>query len=169
MTSNTLIASILRSITILLIQILVLKNASENVRYLEIYLYPLILILLPFRTPHYGILLIGFFTGLVIDAFYNTIGVHTFVCVFTAFIRPYLCQVMEPRGGYESNQSPNRATMGVEWYFQHVAILMFIHIFVLFIVSSLSFNFTLLLRIFYGFTVTMLLTVLHSYIFNPKI
>jgi hypothetical protein len=166
---QAIISNVLRFFLLGFAQVLVLKNASDNVPYLEIYLYPLILIMMPFATPHWVLMVIAFILGLFMDAFYNhSYGVHTSVCVLIAFLRPYLADIMQPRGGYDNDQSPSKASLGIGWFSQYAGILLFIHILFYFIFDSLTFSFDLVLRILFSFTVSYLLIILYSYLFNPK-
>jgi rod shape-determining protein MreD len=52
------------------------------------YLY--FLLKLPFGVARSYILLLGFFLGLVIDAFGNTQGMHAMACTVAGFVRPYI-------------------------------------------------------------------------------
>lgn len=166
--TNVQITNILRFLLLLVLQVLVLKNATDDVAKLQVFLYPLIIFQMPFRTPHWGLLITAFVVGLVIDAFYQYIGLHISVLVLTAFLRPYLCLIMEPRGGYEVDQFPTKASMGAQWFFQYVGILMFVHIFVYYLLEYPGLNLDVLLRVFYGYIVSMFLIVLYTYLINPK-
>lgn len=53
-------------------------------------LYPLVLLLLPVNTPSWLAMLLGFGTGLTMDYFCNTPGMHAAACVLLTFIRPFL-------------------------------------------------------------------------------
>jgi hypothetical protein len=166
--TNVHIANVVRSIVLLLLQVLVLKNASDNVPKLQLFLYPLIVLQLPFRTPHWALLVIGFVVGFTVDMFYQYIGLHTSVLLLTAFLRHYLCLIMEPRGGYDVDEFPTRASMGAQWFFQYTGILMFVHIFVYYLLERPGLNLDVLLRIAYGYGVSMLLVLLYAYLINPK-
>jgi hypothetical protein len=166
--TNVQIANVVRGILLLLFQVLVLKNACDNVPKLQLFLYPLIVLQLPFRTPHWAQLAVGFFVGLTIDMFYQYMGLHTSALVFTAFLRHYLCTIMEPRGGYELDESPTKASMGAQWFFQFTGILMFVHIFVYYVLERPGINLDVLLRIVYGYGVSMFLVLLYAYLINPK-
>ncbi len=53
-------------------------------------IYPLILLLMPVNTPSWATMAIGFFTGLVMDFYCNTPGMHAAASVLLGFIRPSL-------------------------------------------------------------------------------
>ena len=167
MTATHLINAV-RFVILILFQVLVLKNACDNIPKLQLFLYPLIVFQLPFRTPHWALLAIGFVVGFAIDMFYQYIGLHTSVMVLTAFLRHYLCIIMEPRGGYDVDESPTRVSMGAEWFFQYTGILMFVHIFVYYLLERPGLNLDVLLRILYGYAVSMLLVVMYAYLIHSK-
>jgi hypothetical protein len=159
---------VIRFFAILIIQGLVLKSASEAVPKLDIYVYPLFLLMLPFITPHWLILVLGFSLGIGVDAFYNTYGIHTFVCVLTAFLRPYLVFAMSPRGGVDDNHHPTIISMGKDWFFQYIGLMMLIHLFVLFLILGIGLNFDILIRIVFSFVVSMIMIIIYMFLMNPK-
>ena len=70
---------IIRAILILLIQVLVFKRVGLSDSWWwqhgHLFLYPVIILLLPFRMSRHNVILLGFALGLLIDWFYDTIGV----------------------------------------------------------------------------------------------
>ena len=167
MISSLPLAHLLRFIIFVLVQVLVLKNIG--IPMLEVLLYPLFVIMLPFRTPHWLLLLIAFFTGIIIDAFYSSLGIHTSALVFMAFLRHYLSIGMAPRGGYDASETPTKLRMGIAWWSQYVGILMFIHILAyLLVLDRFEISFMLILRILYAYIMSMLLAVMYSYLLNPR-
>lgn len=161
---------IVRFIAIILIQGVILKTASmsDPFQKLDIYVYPIFILMLPFVTPHWLIQLLGFVLGITIDAFYNTYGIHTFVAVLTSFIRPYLIFAMSPRGGVDDSHHPTIASMGKDWFFQYTGIAMLIHLTVLFLILGLGFNLDIFIRLIYSFVVGMFLIFIYMYLLNPK-
>ena len=123
--SDAIIANVLRFIGLFLVQVLILKNIDINTSYVNLYIYPLLLIMLPIRINKLALLFIAFFLGLLVDLFYMTPGVHAAASVLIAFLRPALCDAMEPRGGYNQNHSPNKYNFGMGWFLQFSSILMF--------------------------------------------
>ena len=172
--NSTNIRFIIRAILILLIQVLVFKRVglSDNWwwQHGHLFLYPVIILLLPFRvTKHYTILL-GFALGLVIDWFYDTIGVHAFALTAMAYARGLLLQWLEPRGGYTLAMSPTNYSMGINWLFMYTAISMFIFCFLYFIGEIFTFVFIgqILLRTVITFFMSMLVVMGYHFLFNPK-
>jgi len=95
--------------------------------YLNPYIYVLFLLSLPFETPKWGLLVLGFLLGLTIDLFSHTVGMHTSACVFMAFMRPMVLGTLEPRDGYEPDTYPSVRDYGLNWYFKYSSILILAH------------------------------------------
>lgn len=170
MSGNILIISILRFIGLVLIQVLILKNIQVYPPYVHVYIYPLFILLLPFRTPVWASLLLGFFIGVSVDIFYDTLGLNAAAGVIVAYARTYILKGMEPRGGYEMNQSPNKHHMGMNWFLQYAAILTAIHLLALFLLEEFRISQIglVLVKTIIAFIISMILISLHHLIFNPK-
>lgn len=144
---NIISVNIIRFIVIFFLQVLVLKPLSmgwmSNYFYLNFMLYPLIIILLPMRTPQIAVLLIGFGLGLLVDMFYDTPGVHASATVATAFFRSWVLGRMEPRDGYQLNVAPSRQRFGTPWFAQYAAIMMLFHLLVYFAVETFALEYVL--------------------------
>ena len=82
MNNRDTLRNIIRAIIVLLIQILVLKRIGLSSQWWwqhgQIFLYPIIILLVPFRVTRHYVLILGFVIGLIIDMFYDTVGVHAF-------------------------------------------------------------------------------------------
>ncbi len=172
MNSNILIQA-LRFIGLVLIQVLVLRRLMlewQNFAWFNVFIYPLFLFLLPFSTPRWGQLLLGFFLGLCIDMFYDSPGVHASACVFLAYIRPYILFSIKPRAGYSTTFKPTMRSQGVGWFVQYASILLIL--FLLWYHSVVAFSFVyigdILLRTFFGYIFSLAAIMLLMYIFNPK-
>src|SRR5690606_30576224 len=51
------------------------------------YIYPLFILLLPFETPVWLLLILGFTMGITMDMFMNTAGMHACATVLLAYLR----------------------------------------------------------------------------------
>ncbi len=102
-------------------------------------LYPLFILLLPFRTPLWLILILGFVTGLTIDTFMNTAGMHALATTVIAFLRPFILNALLPRNQEEyAGQSPGLRNMGWFPFLTYSFFLILIHHSVYFIVELWS-------------------------------
>ena len=165
--------NIIRLVTIALIQVILLKRVYlgwEDFNYISVIIYPLIIILLPIRTPKLLLLVIGFLLGLFIDLFYDSPGVHTSATVFIAFIRPAVLSMLEPRGGYPMQASPTKHSFGNNWFFTYSGIILFIHLLIYFSMEVFTFVyfFEILLKTLFSFIVSFIIFILYVFLINPK-
>ena len=169
--SDLFIANIFRFIGIFLVQVLILKNVDINTNYVNLYIYPLFILLLPIKMQRVWVLLIAFFFGLGIGLFYDMHGIHAATCVFIAYIRTGLFSIMEPRGGYDTKLSPNKHNFGMSWFLQYTGILMFIHLLFVFMLDAFDFAYfgSVMLKTILSYILSMLLLIIFTYVFNPKI
>jgi rod shape-determining protein MreD len=163
----------LRFLVIILLQGLILKRiylGGPHFNYLSIFFYPVLLMLLPMKTPRVALLLIGFGLGFLIDLFYESPGVHMSACVFLAFVRPLVLQFMEPRGGFPMNSNPTAGDFGLAWFMQYSGIMLFVFLFFYFSVEVFAFAriWEILLKVVSSFVVSFLVILLYISIFNPK-
>jgi hypothetical protein len=131
------------------------------------FVYIAFLLLLPFDTSSVLLLLIGFLTGLLVDVFYNTLGIHAAACLLIAYLRPYVIILITPRGGYDQNSKLSLQGMGFEWFALYVLILTFIHHLVLFFVeaSRLDLFFLTVLKAISSTIFTCIIIFLIQYLF----
>jgi hypothetical protein len=136
---NLIGRNIVRFIVLVLIQVLVMDNVLLG-GYLNPYFYILFILLMPFETPRWILLIAGFFLGLTIDLFTNTLGMHTAATVFMAFIRPAILSTFAPRDGYEPDTFPRIFFYGFNWFARYALILTFLHHLVLFYIEVFNFQ-----------------------------
>jgi hypothetical protein len=107
-----------------LIQIIFLKNlALFGVAFC--FLYLLGILNLPITIPHFPLILISFGLGLIVDIFYDTIGIHAASATLLSFLRPYWLKAISPTGGYDDSAKPNLPEMGIVWYMSYSLPLIF--------------------------------------------
>jgi rod shape-determining protein MreD len=124
---------------LVLLQVWVLNNIQAY-DFLNPYIYILFILLLPFETPGWLVLIMSFILGLTIDMFSDTLGMHASASVFMGFLRPFILQSIAPRDGYETGTYPRIFYMGFIWFLKYSLILIFAHHLFLFTVEA--FNFT---------------------------
>jgi len=165
---------IIRGILLLLLQVLVLKRIGLGESWIweygNIFIYPVIIFLLPFRLSRLYVILIGFFIGLIIDIFYDTIGVHAFALTATAYARGLMLAYMEPRGGYQLSMSPTIFSMGLNWVLTFTFFTMLIHVFLYFSVEVFTFVYIgqILLKTLITLVLSMLVIMGYHLLFNPR-
>lgn len=91
------------------------------------FLYLLGILVLPTSIQSSPLMLIAFFIGLVIDVFYETIGMHAAACTLMAFMRPIWLKVTSPSGGYDEITEPSLSELGVGRFISYAFPLIFIY------------------------------------------
>lgn len=104
------------------------------------FIYIGFLLLLPFETGPLLLLLLGFLLGLIIDVFYDSLGIHIAASVLVMYLRPYWINLITPRGGYEIGMEPTLKLMKFEWFATYALPLIFIHHFALFYIEAGGFS-----------------------------
>lgn len=169
---------LLQFFLLLLFQVLILNNVllywwSEPSGFpvFTPYIYPLFLLLLPFETPVWALLLIGFLSGLVVDSFMNTPGMHAFAMVLIAYLRTNVLLALLPKHLKEYKElSPSVKTMGWPPFITYSAFLILIHHTAFFIIElwSLSNIGYLLLKIVASTLTTLLLIAVYLLLFSRR-
>lgn len=125
-----MINSILRfgiiTILLILLQVLVLNNIQFS-GYVNPYVYVMIILLLPSVTPSWLVLIISFMTGLIIDLFSGSPGMHASATLLAGFSRPLVLRLISPRDGYESGSDLSMEAYGFRWFFIYAATIVLIH------------------------------------------
>jgi len=150
------------------LQLLVLNNINLG-GYINPYIYILFIILLPFNTPGWLLLILGFFTGLTMDSFSNTLGMHSSATLFLSFIRPYIISIISTSENTDKASSPNLSSNGLEWFIRYSLILIVAHHIVLFYLEAFTFAhfFLTLARVLISSAITFLFILLSQFfIFN---
>ena len=145
---NSIIRYIIIFIILILLQVLLLNNIQFS-GYINPYIYIMLILLLPVEISTWILLVICFFTGLTIDFFGGTPGIHTSATVLSGFVRPYVLRLISPRDGYEPGAKPSMEIYGFRWFLFYTAIIVSVHHFALFYLEVFRFAdfFRTLLRV----------------------
>ncbi len=135
---NLITQNIVRFIVLILLQILLINNL-QFFGLCNPAIYVLCLIALPVSLPRWAELLIGFFTGLLIDIFSNTLGIHAAACTLLSFVRPLLIRRLVADNDRLMG-SPSGASIGMLTYTKFITILVLIHHTVVFALEAFSFH-----------------------------
>ncbi len=167
--SRQVIINIIRFIILVFIQIAILNNIRLN-GYVNPYLYVIFILALPFKTPGWLLLILGFLMGITIDLFSNTLGFHTAACTMMAYFRPYVLQLLKSQDDYPGESEPSAETLGFAWFLKYSFILVAIHHIILFFVEMYRFTDLLqtLVRIVVSIIFTLALVLLTEYLFPRK-
>ena len=166
---NEIIRNIIRYAVLVGVQVLIINNIELG-RFVNPFIYVLFIIVLPFETPKWLLLISAFIMGITIDMFYDTAGMHAAACVFIAYIRPGVLKLFSPRDGYEFGTQPTIQYLGVPWFLSYSAILIVLHHFILFYIEVFRFSefFSTFFRVIISSIFTILLVVISQYLFHSK-
>ncbi len=157
---NRILRYTLIFVLLLLLQLLLFNNIQFS-GYVNPYVYILFILLLPVEIPAWLLLIISFFTGLIIDLLTGTPGMHTAATVLAGFARPYVLRLSAPREGYETGADPSMFVYGFKWFLLYTVFIVLIHHTFLFYleVFRLSDFFNTLLRVLLSslFSITFIL------------
>ncbi len=133
-------------------------------------IYPIFILLLPFETPAALLMLIGFITGISVDFFMNTFGLHASAAILVAYLRPFIYGVFAPRDGYDSLKKPTLFENGFLWFFSSYGVLISIHHLVFFSLEifRLSDFFLIIQKTILSSIITLSLIVLIQFMFFRK-
>ncbi|GAA5220087.1 hypothetical protein GCM10025777_07170 [Membranihabitans marinus] len=165
--------NIIRFLLLILTQILIFNFFSIEwftIPFIEIYIYPLVILLLPLKTPRSALIISGFIIGIIVDIFNNTPGIHSGAGTLIGYIRPFIIQFIQPRGGYKVNISPTIVSINFKWFAIYAGIMTFFHSLTvsIFDIFQLKFLHYILLRTFLSGLASYLIVMVIMIIFNPK-
>ena len=169
--NKLIVKNIIRAILLILLQGLVFRRIAfewEDFAFIHLFIYPLIILLLPLRTPKILQIIIAFAIGLTIDIFYSSYGIHASALVFTAYIRDIVIKFLEPYSGYNVDESPTLRKMGFSWFLSYASILYFFHLFFYFSVEAFSFVyiFEIAMNTIFSFISSVIIVMLYQLIFR---
>jgi cell shape-determining protein MreD len=161
--------NVARFIFLILLQVLILNNIQFG-GYINPYFYIYFILLLPFETPGWLLLLSAFLLGILLDAFTHTIGLNASACVLMAFIRPFVIRTISTGTEFMTGHSPSLKNQGVKWFAYYSIILVLVHHFALFYLEIFRFSefFQTLLRVILSSIFTLLLVFIAEYITYPS-
>ena len=175
---NVYLKNFLRFCIIVLLQVLILNKI--NLRWWSEpssfpifipYIYPLFILLLPFETPVWAMLMLGFGLGITIDTFMNTAGMHACATVLIAYLRTNVLNALLPRNLHEYvNQEPSIKSMGWMPFLVYSSFLIVLHHLVFFTIEMWSFSSfgLLLLKIVASAVTSMLFIIVYLLLFTRQ-
>jgi xanthosine utilization system XapX-like protein len=155
-----------RFVLLVFLQCIVLNNLGLGKGLIVPFIYPLFILMLPFNTAGWLVMILGLFLGLSIDAFGNTLGLHASATLALAYFRTVILKVISPREGYDFTQRPNLQSMGSNWFMSYAVPLVFIHHFWIFNLENFQFDFFFRtqLRVIISSTLSLGLIFLSQYL-----
>jgi rod shape-determining protein MreD len=159
---NSISRFVLTYTLLVALQILLFNNIQFS-GYVNPYVYLLLILLLPFKIQPWVLLLFSFGTGLIIDIFTASPGMHSSATVLAGFVRPFVLRIISPRDGYDTGSAPSMLTFGFAWFFTYTLVMVIIHHTALFYLEVFRFTdfFRTLLRVILGsaFSIAFILLI----------
>jgi|TARA_B100000497_G_C7688321_1_gene417673 hypothetical protein len=168
--SKVTIRHIINFIVFISLQVLIFNNIFF-MGYINPYVYLMFLFLLPISKKNQNLLLlIAFLTGIVMDAFQNSMGLHTFACVLVMYLKSPILLSLIPQ---LKNKTQNNIVFSINEFglattIIYTSILVFIHHFALFFIEAFQFDLgNILLRTIASGIVTSILLIIFQF-FNAR-
>lgn len=168
---SDLVRNIIRFVLFILIQVFVLNKIPHLHQYIVPYIYYLFILWLPYATPRLALLVIAFFTGLALDYFKMTPGLHAAACVLIAYIRPFIITILSPKDTTEfTHREPSPKGMGWSPYLIYAFTLTLLHHTYLTLLEWLQFGTFLhfILKVLSTTAISMLLIITTELLFPRR-
>ena len=165
--NSVVITNTFRFLILLLLQVLLLNNINF-LGYVNPYLYVLFIILYPFNGNQTLFLFLSFLLGWGVDIFEDSGGINAAACLIAAYIRPVILRFSF--GVSYDYQTIKFSSTQPGSRISYIAILVFVHHFILFLLEFFNFaHFLLLLKkTFLSGLFTIILVFITLSLFNRK-
>ncbi len=137
MTLREILSTVFLFILYLTLQILLVRNVVLF-DYGFCFIYIACILLLPNEISFTWLLLIAFATGVIVDTFYNTLGMHAAATVLMAYCRPLIVRAQIDVPGLETRIEFSLRQLGTGAFFRYVLVLVLIHHTALFFIEASS-------------------------------
>ena len=160
--------NLLRFFLLLLTQILIFSNLNFS-SFINPYIFPLFVLLLPFETPRWLLMLLGFFSGLALDIMLGSTGMHAAAGLLIGYLRPFLISIITPKGT-EFEISPNVYAQGVTWFAVYLGVATLVYLGFYFVVEAATFYnfFFLLVKIILSVIFSVAFMLIFLYLFSSR-
>lgn len=160
--------NLFRFMLLLMAQVMVFSNIQVS-PFINLYIFPLFVLLLPFETLRWLLMVLGMAAGLVLDFFLGSMGMHAAAGLLLGYVRPLVISVITPKGS-EFEISPNIFAQGPTWFLIYTSVAGLIYLGFYFLIEAGTFhNFLwLLLRIFSSTVLSVLLMIVFLFILSSK-
>lgn len=137
MTLREILSTTLLFVLYLALQILLVRNVVLF-DYAFCFIYIACILLLPNEISFTWLLLIAFVIGIIVDTFYNTLGMHAAATVLMAYCRPLIVRAQIDVPGLETRIEFGLRQLGVGAFFRYIFVLALLHHTVLFFIEASS-------------------------------
>ncbi|MEI9810049.1 MAG: rod shape-determining protein MreD [Bacteroidota bacterium] len=164
--------NIIRLAIFTFLQVYVLNKVPHLHKFITPYLYFLFIFWLPFSISRASLLIVGFITGIVLDFFMMTPGLHAAACVLVAYLRPFIINILAPKDatGF-SYREPSPKAMGWTPYLIYAFVLTLFHHSYMILLEWLSFGsfIDFIIKIIATTGISMLLIITTELLFPRKL
>ena len=148
----------------LFVQVYIL-NEVMLASYINPYLYLIILLVMPFKTQKWFLLIYAFILGLSVDIFSETLGMHSSACLIIALLKPAITKITIPHNIIEENDELIVQKIGIKSFILFTSIVVFIHHSILFILEHASIDLRILLKIILSTIISSIIITICQFFF----
>jgi len=142
-----------------LLQVVVLNEVLFSA-YINPFLYVILIISLPLKTPKWFLLIYAFILGFSIDLFSGSLGFHSTATILIAFIKPFISKITIPYNILGETDEITLKKVGDKAFITFSFFLILIHNSCLFITEHLSVNLVLFGKIIASSLVTLIIVLI---------
>jgi hypothetical protein len=134
---NDVLKHILRWVIVVVLQVGIFNHIGLMSLF-NPFIYTFFILMLPLATPRSLLLILAFATGLVIDIFSNTGGLHAFASTLMAFVRPHWVKFAIPRSNYDDLSNIKLKDVEFGQFLAYTSVLLLVHHLSLYAIESLQ-------------------------------
>ncbi len=154
------IINIFRFFILIFIQLALIDYLFGSIDYLRPFVYILFILMLPFATPKWLLLVLSFSIGLVLDFFNDSYGLHSTAGIILGFARPFVLKFIAPHYGYETKEYPSISKMGLIWFLKYTFYMIVIHHFIFFTTEAVISNNFDIIKFALNFSITIITSLI---------
>ncbi len=160
--------NILRFLLLVFVQSAILSQIGLPLN-IHVFIYIYFILLIPYKTPSWLVLLLGFFSGMTIDVFSGSVSIFAFSATLAAFVRIVFFRIININED-EEHGSPSLKDMKFRRFFLYTFWTSLFHSTAFFLLDAFSFaNFSYTLFLIIASTVfSVFLIMLCEVLFSKK-
>jgi len=161
---NKEIKYILQMPLFIFIQVYIL-NEVLFASYVNPFIYLILIIIMPFKTPKWYLLCYAFSFGLLIDVFSGNLGIHSTACLILAIIKNPISKITIPHNIIDENDELTVQKIGSKSFLLFCFILVFVHHLILFLLEHAAFDFLILFKALFSTVITTIIIAITQLFF----
>ena len=149
-----------------LLQVLVLNQILFSA-YINPFLYVILIISLPLKTPKWFLLIYAFLLGFSIDIFSGSLGFHSTATILISFLKPLISKITIPHNILADTDEITLKKIGNKAFITFSLFLILSHSSCLFIIEHLNLNLAISGKILASSIVTLIIVII-AQLFHQK-